>query len=68
MFTRSIFTTPDMIAQHKLLNDVAAMIDDGIIVTTMAKELTPINAKNLREAHGLVEAGRSIGKVVLHGW
>ncbi len=68
MFTRSIFTTPDIIAQHKLLNDVSAMIDDGIVVTTMARELTPVNAKNLREAHGLVEGGRSIGKVVLRGW
>jgi hypothetical protein len=28
----------------------------------------PINAANLREAHAKVEAGRSIGKVVLAGW
>ena len=27
MFTRSSFTTPDMIAQHNLLNDVADLID-----------------------------------------
>ena len=68
MFVRSLFTTPDIVAQHRLLNEVAAMIDDGLIVTTMAKELTPINAANLREAHGLIESGRTIGKVVLHGW
>ena len=68
MFTRAIFETPDMIAQHNLLNDVSAMVDDGLIVTTMAKELAPINAANLRAAHGLIESGRSIGKVVLQGW
>jgi NADPH2:quinone reductase len=68
MFTRAVFATPDMIAQHRLLNDVSAMVDDGIIITTLAKELTPINAANLREAHGLIESGRSIGKIVLHGW
>jgi zinc-binding alcohol dehydrogenase family protein len=68
MFTRPMFGTPDMIAQHRLLNDVSAMIDDGIIITTMAKELTPINAANLRQAHSLIESGRSIGKVVLTGW
>jgi NADPH:quinone reductase-like Zn-dependent oxidoreductase len=68
MFTRSSFKTQDMIAQHNLLNEVSAMVDDGRIVTTMAKELTPINAANLREAHGLIESGRSIGKVVLAGW
>jgi NADPH2:quinone reductase len=68
MFTRSVFGTPDMIAQHRLLNDVSAMIDEGIIITTMAKELSPINAANLREAHALIESGTSIGKVVLTGW
>jgi NADPH2:quinone reductase len=68
MFTRPVFGTPDMIAQHRLLNDVSAMVDDGLIVTTLAKEFTPINAANLRQAHGLIESGRSIGKVVLHGW
>ena len=68
MFTRSSFKTPDMIAQHNLLNEVSAMVDDGRIVTTMAKELSPISAANLREAHGLIESSRSIGKVVLQGW
>jgi NADPH2:quinone reductase len=68
MFTRSSFTTPDIIAQHRLLNDVSALIDEGVLITTLAKELSPINAANLKEAHGLIESGRSIGKVVLHGW
>jgi NADPH:quinone reductase-like Zn-dependent oxidoreductase len=68
MFTRAIFETPDMIAQHRLLNEISAMVDDGLIVTTMAKELTPINAANLMEAHRLSESGKSIGKVVLAGW
>jgi NADPH2:quinone reductase len=68
MFTRPVFGTPDMIAQHQLLNEVSAMVDDGLILTTMTKEFTPINAANLRQAHELIESGRSIGKVVLHGW
>jgi len=68
MFTRPIFGTPDMIGQHQLLDDIAAMIDDGMIATTLAQELSPINAANLKQAHQLVEGGRSIGKVVVHGW
>jgi NADPH2:quinone reductase len=68
MFTRPLFGTPDMIAQHRLLNEVSAMVDDGLIVTTMTSELSPINAANLREAHRLVESGRTIGKIVLAGW
>ena len=68
MFTRAIFQTPDMIAQHRLLNEVAALIDSGDLVTTATKEFTPINAANLKAAHALVESGRMIGKVVLEGW
>jgi zinc-binding alcohol dehydrogenase family protein len=68
MFTRSSFTTPDMIAQHRLLNEVAALVDAGVIVTTLTQELSPINAANLRRAHAMVESGRSKGKVVVTGW
>ena len=34
MFTRAIFKTPDMIAQHRLLDEVARLVDAGEIVTT----------------------------------
>lgn len=65
MFTRSLFKTEDMIKQHLLLNDIAAMIDDGIIHTTVNEILTPINAENLRKAHKMLEEGSTIGKIVL---
>ena len=68
MFTRSIFTTPDMIAQHRLLNEISAMVDGGLMIATSAMELSPINAANLKRAHAQVESGTTIGKVVLHGW
>ncbi|MCK9860201.1 zinc-binding alcohol dehydrogenase family protein [Paenibacillus sp. ATY16] len=65
MFTRSTYQTPDMIEQHNLLNDVAALIDQGIIRTTTNEILSPINATNLRKAHALLETGRTVGKIVL---
>src|SRR5688572_14081883 len=68
MFTRSTFQTPDMDAQHKLLNEVAAMVDAGTIRTTLAENLGAINAANLRRAHAMVESGRMRGKVVLEGF
>jgi NADPH2:quinone reductase len=68
MFTRSTFQTPDMIAQHRLLNEVATMVDQGAIRTTVAENLGPINAANLRRAHAMVESGRMRGKVVLEGF
>ena len=68
MFTRSRHKTPDMIEQHKILDRVADLIDSGKIKGTLHKTLTPINAANLREAHRLIESGKSIGKVALSGW
>ena len=68
MFTRSIFQTPDMVAQHHLLTEVAQLVDAGLIRTTLTEKFGPINAANLRRAHTLVESGKARGKVVLEGW
>ncbi|GAB5100108.1 zinc-binding alcohol dehydrogenase family protein [Caballeronia sp. HLA56] len=68
MFTRAMFHTPDMIEQHKLLTEVARLIDAGAIRTTLGRDLGKINATNLREAHRLLEEGRAIGKLVLTGF
>lgn len=68
MFTRSLFETEDMIEQHHLLNRVAALIDEGKLVTTVTEVLSPINAENLRKAHAKIEGGKTIGKIVLENW
>ena len=67
MFTRSLFQTQDMIAQHHLLNTVADLIDSKKIKTTMKELFTPMNAENLRKAHKKLESGTMIGKIVLSG-
>lgn len=68
MFTRSLFHTPDMSAQHALLNEVAELVDAGRIRTTLQRRLGQINAANLKAAHALLESGRTLGKVVLEGF
>ncbi|KAB0650009.1 zinc-binding alcohol dehydrogenase family protein [Burkholderia territorii] len=68
MFTRAMFETPDMIEQHKILSEVARLVDGGTLRTTLGEQLGPINAANLRRAHQLLEAGRAIGKLVLSGF
>lgn len=68
MFTRSMFGTPDMIEQHKLLTEVARLVDSGALRTTVGEDLGKINAANLRRAHQMLEAGRAIGKLVLTGF
>jgi zinc-binding alcohol dehydrogenase family protein len=68
MFTRSLFGTADMIGQHLLLNEIAAMVDAGLIRTTLAEHFGAINAANLKRAHALIESGKARGKVVLENW
>jgi NADPH2:quinone reductase len=68
MFTRSRFQTPDMDEQHRALKQVAEWIDAGRLRTTLTEKLSPISAANLREAHGKVESGKMVGKLVLEGW
>lgn len=68
MFTRSMFKVEDMNEQHKLLNKVSDLIDQGDLQTTVGKTLGTINATNLKAAHELIESGKSIGKIVLQGF
>ncbi len=65
MFTRSLFETADMIQQHRLLSEVANLVDSDVIRTTFRQHFGSINAANLRRAHALIESGKAIGKVVL---
>jgi alcohol dehydrogenase len=68
MFTRPRFRTPDMIEQHRLLDQVADWVDSGRLRGTLKETLSPINAANLRKAHEKLESGTMIGKLVLKGW
>ncbi len=68
MFTRPVYGTEDMADQHALLDEVGRLVDAGQIRTTLAERLTPINAANLRKAHGLLEDGWTQGKIVLEGF
>jgi len=65
MFTRSMFTTGDLIKQHRLLNEVAGLVDSGKVKTTSTQTLTPINLENIVKAHTMIETGAMIGKLVI---
>jgi zinc-binding alcohol dehydrogenase family protein len=68
MFTRSLFHTPDMIEQHRLLEEVSRLVDAGTLRTTMTANAGRIDAAGLKQVHEMVESGRSIGKTVLAGF
>lgn len=68
MFTRSLFNTPDMAEQGKLLNEVAALVDAGRIRSTATEVAGKINAATLRKVHAQIESGTARGKIVLEGF
>ncbi|MEV5502007.1 zinc-binding alcohol dehydrogenase family protein [Nonomuraea fuscirosea] len=68
MFTRSLYGTPDRIAQHRILTQVARLVDRGVLTTTATRDLGRIDAAHLREAHRIMESGTAVGKVTLTGF
>ena len=68
MFTRSLYTTADLIEQHSLLTEIARLVDAGDLRTTLGENFGRINAENLKRAHALVESGKARGKIVLEGF
>ncbi|MGO3785396.1 MAG: zinc-binding alcohol dehydrogenase family protein [Pseudoalteromonas prydzensis] len=68
MYTRSMFQTDDMIAQHQLLTELAELVDNGTIKTTLGQHLGKINIENLHKAHTILESHQSRGKLVLEGF
>jgi zinc-binding alcohol dehydrogenase family protein len=68
MFTRSMYATPDMDRQGRLLAEVARLVDAGRLRTTVGAHYGTINAANLLRAHAFIESGQAQGKVVLEGF
>lgn len=68
MFTRSLFGTPDIGGQGRLLDELAGLVDAGLVRTTVGEHFGSIDAENLRRAHALLESGRTRGKIVLEGF
>jgi NADPH2:quinone reductase len=68
MFGRPRFQTANMKEQGRLLTEVAKLIDAGLLRSTARTNLGLINAANMKQAHTLVESGKTIGKAVLFGF
>ncbi|MCX2495415.1 zinc-binding alcohol dehydrogenase family protein [Pedobacter sp. PF22-3] len=65
MYTRSMYQTDDIEQQHHILNEVAKLLDNGTLKTTLNQTLKGFTVENLKEAHRLLESGKTIGKVVI---
>lgn len=65
MYTRSMFTTDDIDKQHHILNNMADLLDDGSLKTTLTTTLEGFTVENLKQAHEMQESGKTIGKTVI---
>ena len=68
MFTRPLFQTADIEAQHRLLNEVAELVDSGRVRSTVRENYGRIDPANLMRAMRFLKTGRAIGKIVLAGF
>jgi zinc-binding alcohol dehydrogenase family protein len=68
MFTRSLFSTPSLSRQHDILRRVAALVDSGVVKSTLTQRIAGINSANLKRAHAEMERGAMRGKIVLEGF
>jgi NADPH2:quinone reductase len=65
MYTRSMYGTVDIAKQHEILNNIADLIDDGTLRTTLTTTLQGFTVENLKKAHQMQESGKTIGKTVI---
>ena len=65
MATRPLLAPDTMGAHGRILDEVSALVDAGLLVTTLQQNFGPLDARSLAAAHALIESGRSYGKLVL---
>lgn len=65
MYTKSYYQLPEMITQHQILEKVSALLDKGILKSTLRQTMIGLNAATLRKAQQQIETNRTIGKLVV---
>lgn len=65
MFTRPMFKTKNMTAHHNILNNIAELLDEGKIISTLKQTLGPITPEKIVKAHRQMLTNKTIGKIAL---
>lgn len=65
MYTRSMYQTADMARQGKILNEVAKLVDTGVVESSLSETLHGLSVESITEAHRKVLDGHMRGKVVV---
>ncbi|MEE4023752.1 zinc-binding alcohol dehydrogenase family protein [Gordonia sp. PKS22-38] len=64
MFSKALYLPSDD-SQHRILEEVARLVDEGTLRTTINHVFAGFTVENLREAHRISESGGAIGKAVV---
>ncbi|WP_243309841.1 zinc-binding alcohol dehydrogenase family protein [Fundidesulfovibrio agrisoli] len=65
MFARPLYETPDMGRQGEILEEVAGLVDAGVLRSTLRETLDGLTAANVQAAHVRQESATMIGKQVI---
>ncbi|OMQ22401.1 zinc-binding alcohol dehydrogenase family protein [Serratia oryzae] len=65
MFTRSMFTTPDIAEQGEILKQMAQLLDAGQLKTTLSETLHGLTVETVAAAHAKLLEGHMQGKLVI---
>ncbi|WP_221924823.1 zinc-binding alcohol dehydrogenase family protein [Enterobacter hormaechei] len=65
MYTRSMYQTADMARQGEILNEVAKLVDNGVVESSLSETLHGLSVESITEAHRRVLEGHMRGKVVV---
>ena len=65
MYTRSMYQTADMARQGEILDEVAKLVDNGVVESSLSETLHGLSVESITEAHRKVLEGHMRGKVVV---
>jgi zinc-binding alcohol dehydrogenase family protein len=65
MFTRSMYNTADIGEQGHILQQVAQLVDEGKVATTLTETINGLSVESIQAAHDKVLDGHMQGKVVV---
>lgn len=65
MYTRSMYQTQDMARQGEILDEVAKLVDNGVVKSSLSDTLHGLSVESITEAHRKVLDGHMRGKVVV---
>ena len=62
MYTRSMYQTADMARQGEIPDEVAKLVDNGVVESSLSETLHGLSVESITEAHRKVLEGICVGR------